>query len=150
MGRDDFSCSTGRKRPRSRQLAAASAGPGQPDPKRARQRGRPPREARLHGHHGREGGGKGFTSVHLLKCRWRLGGPERGAREASPTRRPAPQPVEDRKRTPRPRRRGRERRSRGKEPPAEQEESGANIRVLATRGWGLVIIGVIVRLSQSY
>ena len=30
------------------------------------------------------GGGKGITGVHLLKCCWRFGGPQRGAREASP------------------------------------------------------------------
>ena len=123
MGWGDFSCSTGRKRPQRRQPATPTAGPGQPETEIRQAAGKAPKR----GTHPRAPltGGRGeYSGIHLLKCSWRLRGPERGAREVSSTRSPTPQPGEDRKRTP-----GRadgagSHRNRGKEPPVEQEESG--------------------------
>ena len=84
LGWGDFSYCTGGTWPRHRQLATPTAGPGQPDPRQTRPRGRPPGGAGPTRTTDGKGGGEWQSGIHLLKCSRRLGGLNEGRGRRAP------------------------------------------------------------------
>ena len=128
LGWGDFSRCTGGKRPQRRQPATPTAGPGQPEPRQARPRGRPPGGAGPTRTTDGKGGGEWLfrrTPPQMQPKTWGL---ERGVRGAGPARRPTPRPGKDQKRTPGHADGAGSHQLRGKEQPAKQKEPGTKWR----------------------
>ena len=129
LGWGDFSCCAGGKRPQRRQLATPTAGPGQPEQRHARPRGRPPRGASPARTTDGRGGGECLLRRTPPQMQPKTWGLERGARGASPARGPTPRPGRDPKRTPGHADGAGGHQHRRKEQPAKQEESGTKRRL---------------------